>query len=53
MKKLKQQKPVSQKTYASIQAYIGQHNEIIGIEVRGKWLVASLKSGVNFSVRNV
>lgn len=31
---------------------IGKNNKIVGLEVRGKWLIASLRSGVNLWVPN-
>ncbi len=45
-------KTINEKSYKFLKSLIGDKVEIVDIEVRGKWLRASLSSGVYFSIIN-
>lgn len=51
-KKLNKNNVVNSNAYAYLKSLLSPRINIIDIEVRGKWLRASLSSGIYFSVKN-
>lgn len=45
-------KTIKSDALQEIKGYINPQNDIVDIEVKGRWLTATLKSGVKFSVLN-
>lgn len=52
MKKNKEKKAINSNALEYLKSLINPANKIEDLEVRGKWLRASLSSGCKFSVRN-
>lgn len=45
-------KAVNPKAYELLVAWLGPNNKIVDLEVHNRWLTATLRSGIRFSVVN-
>lgn len=52
MKKQKERKAINSNALEYIKTLISRDVKIVDLEVKGRWLCASLSSGIKFSVRN-
>jgi hypothetical protein len=46
------EKAINSNAYDTLRGYLHPQVKIVDVEVKGKWLVATLSSGITFSIQN-